>query len=321
MKRYSIILITTIVMMFVPYYSTAQQYQPLPDSNASWIIEYDDGFGGTYFGRFLLSPEHDDTVINSISYTKIYYQLMDNDTVYYGAFRNAGNGKSYFIKRFTSDEHLLRDFSKNTGDTIYDVDYEYQLDDQWILDFIVDSTDFVESGPYTLKIMYLNTVVEDTIPEQGYEPLVWIEKTGCFAGGIVNSFSGGLGAITFYCMQYNDTIYFNNPGAWWFIKEQITYQNGQCIYPVGIENSSMDAGIKISPNPFTNRLTVSNIPDIDEIEIKIINILGQVEYSKRLINFRQPSMTINTAQLNPGIFILKIISHNKLLLSRKIVKK
>ena len=320
MKHYTTFLITTIVMMFVSYYTTAQQYHPLPDSNASWIIEHDDGFGGTYFERFILSPGLDDTIINSLNYTKIYKQDWDSDTVYYGAFRNAGNGKSYFIKRFTNTEHLLRDLSKNTGDTIYNVDYEEGLHDQWILDFIVDSTDFKVSGPYTYKIMYLNTVVEDTIPEHGY-PLVWIEKIGCFAGGIVNSIRGGLDAIKLYCMQYNDTIYYNNPYSWFFFKTDIMYQNGQCIYPVGIENSSMDAGIKISPNPFTSRLTVRNLPDVDEVEIKIINILGQVEYYNKLINFSQPSTIINTAQLNSGIYILKINSTNKLLLTRKIVKK
>jgi len=321
MKHYTTMLTLLIVTLLIPYYTTAQQYQPLPDSNASWIIEHNDGYGGSYFERFILSPGLDDTVINSINYTKIYYQLLDNDPDYYGAFRNAENGKSYFIKRFTNDDHLLRDFSKNTGDTIYDVDYEEGLLDQWILDFIVDSTDFKVSGPYTYKIMYLNTVVEDTIPEQGNYPLVWIEKIGCFAGGIVNSFRGGLNAIKLYCMQYNDTIYYNNPYYWSFQKTEIMYQNGQCIYPVGIENSSKDTGIKISPNPFTNRLTIRNLPDVDEIEIKIINILGQVEYSKRLINFRQPNTTINTEKLNTGIHLLKIISNNKLLLTQKIIKK
>ena len=151
--------------------------------------------------------------------------------------------------------------------------------------------------------------------------MVWIEKIGCFAGGIVNSFSGGLNAIKFYCMQYNDTVYFNNPGPWWFKKEQITYQNGQCDYPDGIETASSAEGIILSPNPFSNLLTVKNISGYNEIEIIIENILGQVEYYKKFNDILQSGISINTSRLRSGFYILKISSNNRLLLTGKVVKK
>jgi len=172
MKHNKNALFLLFVVILTPLSSISQQYQPLPDSNASWIIEQDDGFGGLWYNKFSLSPFLDDTVINSKNYIKVYFRFDIGDSEYFGAFRNAENGKAYFIKRFSNNEYLLRDFSKNTGDTIYNVDYELDLEIQLILDFIVDSTDVTNSGPYTYKIMYLSTVVEDTVPEQGDLPLV-----------------------------------------------------------------------------------------------------------------------------------------------------
>ncbi len=188
-----------------------QQYQPIPDSNAAWIIQQDDGYGGHHFHKFSLSTTKNDTIINSVTYTKLFFTFSIGPVLYHGAFRDAGNGKSYYIPAYNDEEYLLRDFTKNTGDTIKDVSYQYGWDWTWVLDFYVDSIEFINSGPYTYKVMYLSTVVEDTIPNVFPDDvLVWMEKIGSFGGGILNARMGALGAHRLYCMQYNDTIYYDS---------------------------------------------------------------------------------------------------------------
>ena len=92
-----IIYFITFICGFTLVSLHAQQYQPIPDSNAAWIIEQDDGFGGLYYHRFSLSPYSDDTVINSKIYTKIYFRFDTSEEQYVGAFRNATDGISYYV--------------------------------------------------------------------------------------------------------------------------------------------------------------------------------------------------------------------------------
>ncbi len=309
-----------IMVILTPLFSIAQQYQPIADSNASWIIEQDDGFGGLMWHKFSLSPFLDDTVINSKTYIKVFFRFDTANPEYCGAFRNGETGKSYWVSKDSLNEYLMRDFTRQTGDTVKNVAYEMDPGGEtWILDFIVDSTDFTSSGPYTYKIMYLRTVVEDTVPEQGYQPLVWIEKIGTFGGGIVNRFVGGLSASILRCMQYNDTIYYI--GDWWNPIYNIVYQYGVCNDPVGIDEESKNCSINISPNPFTNQLNINGLPENEVMELKMLNIFGMVVYNKTLYNIQQNLIEINTAHLNSGIYIIKVTSNKKLLLTQKIVKK
>ena len=309
-------LIVLISMILTPLLSISQQYQPIPDSNASWIVRQDDGYGGLMWHKFFLTG---DTLINSTKYTKVFFRFDIADPEYCGAFRNGENGKSYWISRDSINEYLLRDFTKQTGDTVKNVAYEMDPGyDTWILDFIVDSTEFTNSGPYSYKIMYLSTVVEDTVPDIGF-PLVWIEKIGTFAGGIVNTFVGDLSQSILSCMQYNDTIYYI--GDWWLPSYNIVYQYGECNDPVGVDEESLQNNITVAPNPFTNRVSIGNVPEKGKTEVNILNILGRVVYAKTFTNMQGNNILINTTRLNSGIYILKIMSNEKLLFTRKIIKR
>jgi len=317
----SLLIILTLGLL--PIYVTAQQYQPIPDSNAAWIIQQESTIQGEYFyHKFSLSPYLDDTVINSLLYTKIYFRFNTNGARYYGAFRNDTNGISYYIPQFSQEEYLLRDFSKNTGDTIKNVAYELCSDCTWVLDFYVDSSEYVTSGPYTYKVMYLSTVIEDTIPEVSPdEPLVWMEKIGSFGGGILNSHIGTLSSKRLYCMQYNDTIYYDS-FLWWFRTQDIVYEAGECDYPVGInEPYNYNSQIQVTPNPFKRQITLSNLPENEELMITLSNIFGQLVFSKK-IRTNQPTVMIDiNPELPMGLYILKIQYKNKLLITKKIVKQ
>ena len=312
-----------IFILWLPIYAAAQPYQPIPDSNASWIIQQNSPIPAQYyFHKFSLSPTKDDTIINSIIYTKLFFRFDIGSTYYYGAFRNDTNGKSYYMAAYSQQEYLLRDFSKNAGDTIINVAYEYGPDLTWILDFYVDSLEYINSGPYTYKVMYLSTVIEDTIPEvPPNEPLVWMEKIGSYGGGILNSHGGALGSKRLYCMQYNDTIYYDS-FLWWFRTEDIVYEAGECPYPVGInESDNCDTQIEVLPNPFSRKITVNNLPESETMKITLCNLKGQIVFSKNLRANQSAELIDINPELPKGLYILKIQSEDQILTTKKIVKQ
>lgn len=95
----------------------------------------------------------------------------------------------------------------------------------------------------------------------------------------------------------------------------IEWSTTSCILPTN-EN------VIVLPNPFNEIITfqLPNINlDVDKIQIKITNILGQQlfdqEYSKQNI------FTINTTQLSKGVYIYSIFVNNSFYKSDKIIKE
>lgn len=319
MKKNIILFNIVLVLILNQLKLKCQEYQSLPDSNASWIVHQDNGWGGLYIIKFYLSPNKDDTVIDNKTYTKLYKRFDVAAPQYYGSYRNGENGKSYFYSKYLEEELLLRDFTKETGDTIRDVAYEFDLDWTWKLDFIVDSTNVFFDEQYSYKVMFLNTLVPDTIPEQAGDPLIWIEKIGSFGGGPVNSVVGGLGLSYLNCNQYNDTIFFNNAG-WSINSSCFPYQYGECVDAVGqAEFYDKEFNVLIHPNPVSSDLTI-NLNDCwntRETSIEIIDLSGKV-----LILEEQVSMTniINIEHLTPGIYIVKIHDKELTTMEKVIIK-
>jgi hypothetical protein len=74
--------------------------------------------------------------------------------------------------------------------------------------------------------------------------------------------------------------------------------------------------IKMFPNPVNNNLYIENLQGINKITIA--NILGQTVYVSPLITSQ---ITINTSELNKGIYIVTFTSQDGLTHSEKIIKK
>ena len=319
MNRYKYVIGLVVFLLLLPFLPVAQSYQPIPDSNAYWIIEEGDGGPGHFYFTYSLSETLDDTLINNVTYIKLFCGNPLNQH-FCGAFRNATNGKSFYVPKYSEQEYVLRDFSKNAGDTVKNVAYDLE-GDTWVLDFYVDTTGIATCESTNYKVMYLSTVIEDTIPGfDSDEPLVWIEKIGSIGGGILNAHSLFMAIKDLYCMQDNDTIYHaylvNNHVA------MITCENGICVTPTSIDESGLNEyEIQVSPNPFRDFITINNLPHNIPIELGIFNQLGQLVFQKNLLgNQPQQRIKINTT-LQAGLYIIKIQSKNTVLFTHKIVKK
>jgi len=120
--------------------------------------------------------------------------------------------------------------------------------------------------------------------------------------------------------QFNHN--FSNGG---YIIEAIAYDNDNFssneiikVY-VGNYSDSLNQSLddlKLSPNPFKNIITFSNLSsDFTSALFKIYNLNGKLVYSKRL-----NCKTINLNFLTNGIYIIKLESQSNKILTRKIVK-
>ena len=302
-----------VLINFLVLDSYSQQHFPLPDSNASWIAKTRTSEFSDY-DKFFLSPNREDTIINGESYIKVFYTnyLEWNDgshrnlsvslgitrsftetrnekkslISYIGAFRNDLNGKSYFFPSHQNGiqhEVLLQDFSAETGDTIKDVSiFSYNnLDGEY--DFIVDSINFRNNGPYLLKYLYLKPV--DTIPYYEGNSMIWVEKIGCLNYGLLNGINCGLNATTLQCMQSNDTLYYSSeelwPNCYFFDGFNLRYEPGICELPTGVGMIDLPETIRIFPNPFTNSFQIINL-SLGLYDIKVINILGNTVFDNRI---------------------------------------
>jgi len=303
------ILLTLIFTVLVQFcFGQTQTYYPFPDSNVVWIIGQDDGFGGIDYKKYYTFG---DTLIDSCFYTKI-----GSHDFYLGAYRSDTNGVTYYIPKDSTNEYVIRDFSKNSGDTIKNVYYKYSYDK--LIDFYVDSVNYVTAGPYLLKRMYMsnNQAIDSIYSNYEPSPLIWIEKIGCVIEGFYNNIFQPLGGKWLYCMSYDDTIYYE--GNYGYINKNPIYIYGQCEKPDGLnEENQIDSKIIVTPNPFSDYITITNINNHNSCEYKIYSPIGQLIYHKKCIGNQT---TLNLKNLNPGIYFFIINDKSEILKTQKIIK-
>ena len=110
--------------------SPAQTYTPFPDSNAVWnILEMDSYYPDSTKYNTVHYALFGDTIINAISYSKLFYNdgLIDStihitspNTIYLGALREENSIKKiYYLPKDSANEILLYNFEINVGDTFF----------------------------------------------------------------------------------------------------------------------------------------------------------------------------------------------------------
>lgn len=90
-----------------------------------------------------------------------------------------------------------------------------------------------------------------------------------------------------------------------------------------VEFNDLESSIRVYPNPVTNqRLNISIKEKTEEsVQLKVINIYGQVVLLKNLGELHESdelSIDLKSANINPGIYIVELLSENRVLLMEKI---
>ncbi len=129
MKTKNLLLIFLMLILFIGVKGQGE-YIPLPEENVVWKMNYYP-YGGQTVPHADI-PEGD-TIINGITYKKIYRHIFDNEQSmnvisknYVGSFRNDVENKMVYFytnNEYNPEEKILYDFSVQVGDTLFSKDY------------------------------------------------------------------------------------------------------------------------------------------------------------------------------------------------------
>jgi hypothetical protein len=301
-------LILIICLLQIAFINTllAQEYVPMPTSNAIWS-EYDIWWGG-YIPE--ISPYYmvitGDTIINNNTYHKIVQSLdtiIDMTTdCFRGSFREDTNKSVYFLPKDSINEVLIYDFSKNVGDTIYinEFDWTVYISTPYIIDQI-DS--ILIDGNYRRKFIF--------IPLNGfYTQIPWVEGIGSMVG-ILNSFNPHSisGWWSFNCLTQNGNHIYQNPES--YVSDCFVFLD------IAIQNAYGE-NISISPNPSKGIFQIS-FEKFNSLTVKVYSVKGKILFEKKL---NGTNYIIDLSNFNSGLYLVKITdTETKHSIQKKIIIK
>jgi hypothetical protein len=85
----------------------------------------------------------------------------------------------------------------------------------------------------------------------------------------------------------------------------------------GIEANKTQINSKLYPNPFSNSITIELRRNLENAELLVFDIVG-----KQILNARitETTSSLNTSALPKGVYLVKIVSGNRIEFVGKIVK-
>jgi hypothetical protein len=259
----------------------AQHYVPFPDSNACWNEVFTDVDSPNYYYTYYIKG---DTVIDSLSFHKLYSIDDTRDIKYLGGYRES-NKKIYYLDGGCSDDMLLYNFNFTTGDSIN------------ISCSFCDTT-----TPYTfIKVISVDSVL---IEDMTYRKRInfsygisWIEGIGSVTGLLYPELMCPACMCNIYlvCFRQNDsTLYFDSSDTCFSYVTSIN------------ELKSNNDLITIFPNPaFSEILVIGNQSTVSGIEI--YNMLGEKVYQSLVTGHYSP-VTIDVSALQAGMYFMEVKS-------------
>ncbi len=293
MKLFYSFSLTLVLSIFISFHSFAQQYFPFPTEDAQW-----NGLNWVYVPNmvnWLYNYEYiqsGDTVINDISYHKIYYENSDaGDYFYLGAIREDENRQIFFFPSLEyPDTDAWHHFPNNTSEHLLytfdnlEVGMEYEI------------------GSFNIYIQSIDSILLNDDYRKRYEVHggmleieYWIEGIGSDKD-LLSIYSGGQFENTLYTLCYTDTeiYYINSPNG-----------EDSCQYhvPVGIEEKK-DDGILIYPNPVDKVLTIEWLDINTPALVNIYNVQGQMLLQQVITNKKTK---VDLSSFFDGVYFVEII--------------
>ncbi|MEO1259914.1 MAG: T9SS type A sorting domain-containing protein [Bacteroidota bacterium] len=270
------------------------QHIEFPEYDVVWK-EHIIGFPGIYNRVTTLCK---DTVVNGIDYKEVKVYRLESGT---DSIILPGNnspiflrteGQQVFVKYDTDAEELLYDFSLETGDSI--------VIDIWGFPekIYVDSVRHEAIAGLDRKVIYLRT-------EYGVTKEYWIEGIGSNYG-LLNRGVNWIDAESYLlCFEHLDRY--------------VNFTLIECFFPdipddcdisTSTENDFFEKiNLNVYPNPATEIIHFSTDQFVGEnYKIELISFLGtkiKIEFNRRENDF-----VVNIAELNAGIYFIKIMDKN-----------
>ena len=277
-----------LLLAFMGHSFIAQNYYPLPDSNAVWT-----SMNGIYLTR-------GDSTYNALQYTKYYYTsdtaLSLGSQVYLGMLRqDIPNKKIYGIKKGSQTEYLLYHFNLQLNDTL-----------------TVEPIDLIcFPASYKLKVIHKDSVLLRGVFHQrmtltdnaGGSSLqdTWIEGIGSLIGpltpGLFPYCATDVCSPKLLCQKQNGIFMY---------QDSIYPCNYRC--PTGIEKqSATESALYLYPNPTEQYMEISS-QGIGQIrKISLYTLMGSElkSYSPEVLG---ENLKIDLGALEPGIYFVSVQS-------------
>lgn len=291
MKR--LILVAIGISLF--FLGMNQEYVPFPTSDIYWnemelyqgLCDPPDFCRYTYFFD-------GDTVLNSISYHKLYSN--DSSYITYKGGLRVQNKKVYFHEKYCSHEFLMYDFNLGVGDSI-------------LLPVALCDTTY----PTTVYVTSIDSVLLEDMSYRRrinlnyYYPFSWIEGIGSDDGLLYPKFIG------MACVCYSELVCFRHNDSFLFYNET----NVPCFDYIVSENEIDEPEIKLSifPNPSNNEITITNNSVVERYEVWIYSQAGQ-----KALTIKSPTKTIDISALKPGLYFAEIKTSEGSIMKKIIVQ-
>jgi hypothetical protein len=296
MKKIKII----ILLMGLQLIINAQPYVPMPTTKAVWTM-LTTSFGGPA-GSFKYGM-YGDTIINTVSYKKIYenwgfnFNVAASNTYYRGAIREFGK-KVYKVNPGTTIEGILYDFNLAIGDTARSIDLYGNVLKKKITGF---------------NFIVYNGIMHRKWILQGGE--YWLEGIGS-SYGLFNSLSQGFDwCSTLVCMSIDGTVQYNTT--------TLGCNNATSPYNcdggfVGINELLIDNSRSIIfPNPFSSSAILKTTIELNDATLKIFDILGQEVLTHNHLNGQE--IKIMKGNLNSGNYNYHLSQNGSLISKGKFI--
>ncbi|MGZ3866086.1 MAG: T9SS type A sorting domain-containing protein [Bacteroidia bacterium] len=287
----------------------ANVYHPFPTANGFWQYKHTNSIHPITGPAQVRYGINGDTIINALTYHKVY-SLFDSTlnspwSTYYGCFRE--QNKQVFAIFGNNAETMLYDFNMAIGDTIT---YTYSLATQMPLVFKriltkVDSA-LMEDGKYRTRYIFdpgpgtatfVDTVAEGLGSEMSHGLFEPLYNTYCTCGDV----------YTLTCIKTDDTTRFlRNPEC----------DHCFCTFLTPVQGVKDFSG-KISPNPFSDKTTLSFSRNLNNATLTLFDATGR--QTKVLKNITGQMISVYRNEMPAGVYIIELKEENTILAKEKVI--
>lgn len=300
--NYRIPSIPALIVIFIIFPNTlkCQDYFPFPSDSATWYSMYSwPEMIPPYVSYYTIKYEAiGDTVINDLTYTKLYYEYIFDTKVrnYEGAYRvDSDHERVYFIDNYSNTESLLYDFRLTPGDTITIIGSDYEPYNLVCLDTSSILINDISHKSYSIYSYLSNGASCYTQWVKGLGSLRIPIETDVFCG---SSFEW---AYDLTCFYYKDVKIYE-----WDLNPYFTGCYGH--YIVGIDEHSIE-NLRVVPNPVVDLSKLLGYKsDQQKINYQVLDITDRIVYEHTNIQYSE--IEIKKNDFKPGIYFLKIYSND-----------
>ncbi len=267
----------------------SQAFKGLPTENSSWVIIENQG-------PFTNIEYEYQIVGDTLIFNYDYFILSTNFGDQY--IRNDSASKQVKIRQpWSYFEYTLYDFSKQQGDTVFDVLFELSH----LQNLIVLNVDSINISNTYYKRMYLENY-------SGF-PIVWIDYFGCVSSSIFNSLPSVSYTYQAKCFIYDDNFYR-------VITSDSVEQTNECITENASITTTQLQKIELYPNPTTTQINFKGVNSSSTLIV--YNSFGQAVLNKKI---NANSTQTNISNLPSGIYFVTLQNENNaVIFKQKMVK-